>query len=69
MVYLCPFLKGSEGDSVLKNPTERRGHWLRAVSGGQKTIGNTPEPDVGNHSSASRVCALSINESGKKSKA
>ena len=59
--------KGSEGDSVLKNPTERCGHRLRAASGGNKTIGNTPEPDARNklQSRPSRVCALSIKESEK----
>ncbi len=41
--------KGSEGDSVSKNPTERRGHRLRAASGGNRTIGNTPEPDAERH--------------------
>ena len=59
--------KGSEGASVLKNPTERCGHRLRAASGGNKTIGNTPEPDARNklQSRPSRVCALSIKESEK----
>ncbi|WP_448865121.1 hypothetical protein [Clostridium sp.] len=45
MVFVPTFLKGRDGDSVSKNPTERRGHRLRAVSGGSGTIGNTPEPD------------------------
>lgn len=39
-----PFFKSSEGDSVLRNPTERSGRRLRAASGGAKTIGNTLEP-------------------------
>ena len=38
--------KGNEGDSVSKKPTERCGHRLRAASGGQETIGNTPEPII-----------------------
>ena len=48
MGVLSAFLynqKGNEGDSVSKKPTERCGHRLRAASGGQETIGNTPEPD------------------------
>ena len=45
MVFVPTFLKGKDGDSVSKNPTERRGHRLRAVSGGSGTIGNPPEPD------------------------
>ena len=67
MVFVPTFLKGKDGDSVSKNPTERRGHRLRAVSGGSGTIGNTPEPDARNklQSRPSRVCALSIKESEK----
>lgn len=65
IVYSEDHKKGSEGDSVLKNPTERRGHRLRAASGGRKTIGNTPEPDVRTVSRTSRECALSIQESEK----
>lgn len=38
-------IKGNDGDSVSKKPTERCGHRLRAASGRQETIGNTPEPD------------------------
>ena len=37
--------KGTDGDSVLKKPTERCGHRLRAASGRHRTTGNTPEPD------------------------
>lgn len=65
IVYSEDHKKGSEGDSVLKNPTERRGHRLRAASGGRKTIGNTLEPDVRTVSRTSRECALSIQESEK----
>ena len=71
--------KGNEGDSVSKKPTERCGHRLRAASGGQETIGNTPEPDsrtlsdicigVRMISRLPRHCALSRNESEEKSHA